>query len=252
MVIDVSGLAAEARRVTWMAVTQTAPTPGDGPQPPEALTPEVLDEIPADAEAGEQVARPTKLIRIASMVRTLLDEARRAPLDDAGRRALKEIHERSIHELEEILSPDLRQELEEVTLPFTQRHAERVASCASRRRSSSAGSKGSSTGSRPRCSPSRCRRSGSSKRCAAAESARARPGRPRRATRRSPVARRVPLGRAMSAPRAVTEPELGAVVVALASRPRSSPTGPTPARSTPRSSSCARCRRSCSRARRAR
>ena len=102
-----------------MAVTQTAPTPGDGAQPPEALTPEVLDEIPADAEPGEQVARPTKLIRIASMVRSLLDEARRAPLDDAGRRALKEIHERSIHELEEILSPDLRQELEEVTLPFS-------------------------------------------------------------------------------------------------------------------------------------
>ena len=102
-----------------MAVTQTAPTPGDGPQPPEALTPEVLDEIPADPQAGEQVARPTKLIRIASMVRSLLDEARRAPLDDAGRRALKEIHERSIHELEEILSPDLRQELEEVTLPFS-------------------------------------------------------------------------------------------------------------------------------------
>ena len=44
---------------------------------------------------------PTKLIRIASMVRALLDEARRAPLDDAGRRSLKEIHERSIHELEE-------------------------------------------------------------------------------------------------------------------------------------------------------
>ena len=84
--------------------------------------PEVLD-IPtpqAGAEPdGEQVARPTKLIRIASMVRALLDEARRAPLDDAGRRSLKEIHERSIHELEEILSPDLRQELEEVSLTFT-------------------------------------------------------------------------------------------------------------------------------------
>ena len=53
------------------------------------------------------------------MVRALLDEARLAPLDDAGRRSLKEIHERSIHELEGILSDDLRQELDEVTLPFT-------------------------------------------------------------------------------------------------------------------------------------
>ena len=87
-----------------------------------AVMPEVVD-IPApqgdDAAEGEQVARPTKLIRIASMVRALLEEARRAPLDDLGRRSLREIHERSIHELEEILSPDLRKELEEVTLPFS-------------------------------------------------------------------------------------------------------------------------------------
>ncbi|MFL4967716.1 MAG: proteasome activator [Xanthobacteraceae bacterium] len=84
--------------------------------------PEIVD-IPTpqgdEAPEGEQVARPTKLIRIASMVRALLEEARRAPLDDAGRRSLKEIHERSIQELEEILSPDLRQELAEVTLPFS-------------------------------------------------------------------------------------------------------------------------------------
>ena len=72
----------------------------------------------ADGE-GEQVASPTKLIRIAAMVRALLDEARRAPLDEAGRRSLKEIHERSIHELQEILSPDLCQELADVTLPFS-------------------------------------------------------------------------------------------------------------------------------------
>lgn len=102
---------------------------GDG-----ALTPEILDshgqpvhtaesagteEGEEPSADGEQVARPTKLIRIASMVRSLLDEARRAPLDDAGRRSLKEIHERSLSELEEILSQDLRDELSEVTLPFS-------------------------------------------------------------------------------------------------------------------------------------
>jgi hypothetical protein len=93
-----------------------------GPQGDGAVTPEVVDMPMVGAEdvpEGEQVARPTKLIRIASMVRALLDEARRAPLDDEGRRALKEIHERSIKELEEILSDDLRQELDEVTLTFT-------------------------------------------------------------------------------------------------------------------------------------
>jgi Bacterial proteasome activator len=87
------------------------------------VTPEVVDVpmlLPEGSDDGtEQVARPTKLIRIAAMVRALLDEARRAPLDDAGRRSLKEIHERSIHELQEILSPDLCQELSDVTLPFS-------------------------------------------------------------------------------------------------------------------------------------
>ena len=92
---------------------------GDGPVTPEVVDmPMMLPEGSADGD-GEQVARPTKLIRIAAMVRALLDEARRAPLDDAGRRSLKEIHERSIHELQEILSPDLRQELSDVTLPFS-------------------------------------------------------------------------------------------------------------------------------------
>ena len=94
--------------------------PGDG-----ALTPEVVDAPlllpPGETQASEteSVSQPTKLIRIATMVRALLDEARRAPLDDVGRRSLKEIHERSIHELDEILSDDLQRELDEVTLPFS-------------------------------------------------------------------------------------------------------------------------------------
>ena len=53
------------------------------------------------------------------MVRTMLDEVRRAPLDDAGRRRLAEIHERSLDALEDVLSPDLKTELEEVVLPLT-------------------------------------------------------------------------------------------------------------------------------------
>jgi hypothetical protein len=69
-------------------------------------------------EAQEQITSPTKLIRIASMVRGMLEEVRRAPLDDAGRRRLREIHEKSLEELEGVLSPDLRQELAEVVLPF--------------------------------------------------------------------------------------------------------------------------------------
>jgi len=92
----------------------------------ERVQPEVVGDgaaVAGDASGSrdgqEQVTRPTKLIRIASMVRSMLEEVRRAPLDDAGRKRLKEIHERSIVELEGVLSPDLQQELAEVVLPLT-------------------------------------------------------------------------------------------------------------------------------------
>jgi hypothetical protein len=95
------------------------------PETGEPVKPElVLEATPgADGAGGddesEQVTKPTKLIRIASMVRTMLDEVRRAPLDDAGRRRLREIHEKSLHELESVLSPELQKELEDVVLPFS-------------------------------------------------------------------------------------------------------------------------------------
>ena len=79
-----------------------------------------MEDVPPDTEADrEQVTRPAKLIRIASMVHALLDEVRSAPLDDAGRRRLREIHQLSLEELKGILSPDLRDELDNVVLPFT-------------------------------------------------------------------------------------------------------------------------------------
>jgi hypothetical protein len=92
----------------------------------ERVQPELVDATPdavtvaeGDGDGTEQVSSPTKLIRIATMVRTMLDEVRRAPLDEAGRRRLREIHEKSLTELEGVLSPDLRQELSEVVLPLT-------------------------------------------------------------------------------------------------------------------------------------
>ena len=48
----------------------------------------------------------------------MLEEVRAAPLDEAGRQRLREIHEMSIHELEDGLAPELRDELERLTLPF--------------------------------------------------------------------------------------------------------------------------------------
>ena len=67
---------------------------------------------------AELVEQPAKVMRIGSMVKQLLEEVRAAPLDDAARTRLREIHESSVAELSEGLAPELREELDRLTLPF--------------------------------------------------------------------------------------------------------------------------------------
>jgi hypothetical protein len=91
------------------------------PTSPNAVEPEVVDGAPpadGDGTPRETITQPGKLIRIASMVRTMLEEVRRAPLDEAGRKLLREIHERALGELSDVLSEDLLDELREMILPF--------------------------------------------------------------------------------------------------------------------------------------
>jgi hypothetical protein len=57
-------------------------------------------------------------MRIGSMVKALLEEVRASNLDEPSRERLAEIFERSVVELADALSPDLQQELKELTLPF--------------------------------------------------------------------------------------------------------------------------------------
>jgi hypothetical protein len=59
-------------------------------------------------------------MRIGSMIRQLLEEVKAAPLDEASRQRLKEIHQSSIKELEAGLAPELVDELERLSLPFTE------------------------------------------------------------------------------------------------------------------------------------
>jgi hypothetical protein len=68
---------------------------------------------------SDMVEQPAKVMRIGSMVKQLLEEVRAAPLDDAARTRLREIHQSSIKELEEGLAPELREELDRLTLPFS-------------------------------------------------------------------------------------------------------------------------------------
>ncbi|MFF0532074.1 bacterial proteasome activator family protein [Nocardia amikacinitolerans] len=68
---------------------------------------------------ADMVEQPAKVMRIGTMIKQLLEEVRAAPLDDASRTRLKEIHTSSVRELEQGLAPELRDELERLTLPFT-------------------------------------------------------------------------------------------------------------------------------------
>jgi proteasome activator-like protein len=68
----------------------------------------------------EMVEQPAKVMRIGSMIRQLLDEVKAAPLDEASRVRLKGIHASSIKELEDGLAPELIDELERLSLPFTE------------------------------------------------------------------------------------------------------------------------------------
>jgi hypothetical protein len=108
----------------------TAPRPGE--QHPQQVLVVGPDGQPVGAMAmpqgdgpdggqtgiGDLVEQPAKVMRIGTMIKQLLEEVRAAPLDDASRNRLRDIHASSIRELEQGLAPELREELERITLPF--------------------------------------------------------------------------------------------------------------------------------------
>jgi hypothetical protein len=98
------------------ASDRTAPS-ADAPtqvaQPVEATT-----QAQPQGRSAETITEPAKLLRIASMVRELLDETRQASLDDPGRARLRKIYDRSVGELREVLSPDLQEELDSLAPPM--------------------------------------------------------------------------------------------------------------------------------------
>ena len=98
----------------------------ESPEQPQAA-PQVI--VMPDTEGGgpgavpekperETVEQPAKVMRIGSMIKQLLEEVRQAPLDEASRSRLREIYETSVRELAEGLSPDLRDELDRLAMPF--------------------------------------------------------------------------------------------------------------------------------------
>lgn len=82
------------------------------PQPDAPAQPEIL------APSQEMVTEPLKLIRIASMLQAMRNEVSEITLDQPGRSKLIEIHDRMLHELREIMSEELKHELDEVIQPL--------------------------------------------------------------------------------------------------------------------------------------
>jgi Protein of unknown function (DUF2587) len=76
------------------------------------------DDDDGKPDLSDMVEQPAKVMRIGTMIKQLLEEVRAAPLDEASRNRLREIHRSSIRELEQGLAPELRDELERLTLPF--------------------------------------------------------------------------------------------------------------------------------------
>ena len=89
----------------------------DEPTPPSPRL-EVVEPPSEDVAEIETVNQPAKLMRIGSMLKQLLDEAKAAPLDEKARQRLREIYETSVRELAEGLSKDLQNELASLALPF--------------------------------------------------------------------------------------------------------------------------------------
>jgi hypothetical protein len=97
---------------------------------PEILAPDGVDGPGPGADGaggsggsgdgeGAEVESPAKIIRIGAMIKQLLEEVRGTTLDEASRGQLKEIYEHSIEQLKTALSPELGEELEDLSFDFS-------------------------------------------------------------------------------------------------------------------------------------
>lgn len=79
--------------------------------------PQVVDDG-GQPQQDATIEQPAKLLRIAVMVREMLEEVRRAPIDEHARGHLQKIHQRVIEELRSGISGGLAEELDRIALPL--------------------------------------------------------------------------------------------------------------------------------------
>jgi hypothetical protein len=86
-------------------------TPADLPPTADETEP---DPTEGDGKSTPSVSDPAKLIRLGTMIQTLMNEVREVPTDEGGRRLLARIHTETMDELGTVLSDDLMDELSEL------------------------------------------------------------------------------------------------------------------------------------------
>lgn len=88
-----------------------------GPEASDA-TLMVVESTATDPDLSDRIEEPAKLLRIASMTRSMLEEVRTATLDEEGRVRLRAVFEASMDQLRSVLTDDLRAELADVFVPL--------------------------------------------------------------------------------------------------------------------------------------
>jgi hypothetical protein len=93
--------------------------PGDSPEidPRAVIVPPEGEQL-EEGDPRRAITEPDKVLRIATMVRELLEETRAAPPDERGRTMLRNVYEKAVAELSEVLSEDLKRELEQLAPPM--------------------------------------------------------------------------------------------------------------------------------------
>jgi hypothetical protein len=103
----------ESKESVVLPSPQAGPLPVGPPQPPQAQRPE-------EGPQGDAIEQPAKLLRIASMIREMLEEVRQARLDEGGRLRFRSVYERSVEELKDVLPENLERELDSLSVPFSE------------------------------------------------------------------------------------------------------------------------------------
>lgn len=101
-----------------MTIEQDKPVKPDSVEPTGVPGQTPGEAPPAQAPPGTGL--PTKLIRIASMTRAMLEEVRQAPLDDRGKARLASVHSQTLEELREMLPAELLEEFNDIMVPVNE------------------------------------------------------------------------------------------------------------------------------------